>query len=162
MRRKWLSPMKSAFAETAYLFRSSDFGSHQDQGLRKSRNICRREDVEIIGRRGAVRDLQIVLRAQLQIAFEPRAMNAQAPVPRSRAEGASRSPLARSHLASPAATKLVDDALRAVGEVAKLRFPQHQALRVGERIAIFETEHAEFGQGTVADSKRPGRPSSAG
>ena len=36
--------------------------------------------------------------------------------------------------------------LRAIGEIAELRFPQHQGLRVGERIAIFEAEHAEFGQ----------------
>ena len=59
-------------------------------------------------------------------------------------------PLARSHLASPAATNWSMIALRAVGEVAELRFPQHQRLRIGERIAIFEAEHAEFGQRAVA------------
>src|SRR6476469_8557200 len=46
--------------------------SHQDQGLAKVAQHLPPEDVEIIGRRGAVCDLQIVLRAKLQIAFEPR------------------------------------------------------------------------------------------
>ena len=47
-------------------------------------------------------------------------------------------------------------ALRAVGEIAELRFPQHQRARVGERIAIFEAEHAEFRQRAVADLEPAG------
>src|SRR4029078_7983634 len=50
----------------------------------------------------------------------------------------------------PGGDELVDYALRAIGEVAELRFPKNQCLRVGERIAVFETEYAEFGQRAVA------------
>src|SRR6478672_11812641 len=47
--------------------------------------------------------------------------------------------------------ELVDDRLRAVGEVAELRFPQYQRARVGDRIAIFESKDAKLGQRAVAD-----------
>src|SRR5207248_11378430 len=42
--------------------------------------------------------------------------------------------------------ELVDDRLRAIGEVPELRFPQHQRLRIRQRVAVFESEHAEFGE----------------
>src|SRR3546814_12402733 len=45
--------------------------------------------------------------------------------------------------------------LRSVGEIAELRFQQHQGLRVGDRIAIFEAEHAEFAQGRIAHLEAP-------
>src|SRR5206468_7626344 len=49
--------------------------------------------------------------------------------------------------------ELIDDALGAISEVAELRLPQHQSLRVGERIAIFEAKHAELGQRAVTNLK---------
>ena len=48
------------------------FGGHQDQRLPEIAQQLPPQDVEIVGRRGAVGDLQIVLGAQLQIALEPR------------------------------------------------------------------------------------------
>ncbi len=42
--------------------------------------------------------------------------------------------------------ELVDDDLGAVGEIAELRFPQHQRLRFGEAVAVIEAEHAGFGE----------------
>src|SRR3546814_1428829 len=42
--------------------------------------------------------------------------------------------------------ELVDHDLRAVGEIAELRFPQDQRFRIGHRIAIFEAEHAIFAE----------------
>ena len=57
----------------------------------------------------------------------------------------------RSHFVSPRGDELVDDDLRAVGEVAELRFPQHQRVRVGQRVAVFEAQHAELGQQRVED-----------
>ena len=45
--------------------------------------------------------------------------------------------------------KLVDHDLRAVGEIAELRFPHHQRLGVGEGVAIFEAKHAIFGERRV-------------
>ena len=47
--------------------------------------------------------------------------------------------------------ELVDDHLRAVGEVAELRLPQHQRARIGERKAKFEAEYAKLGKRRVAD-----------
>ena len=47
---------------------------------------------------------------------------------------------------------LVDDDLRAVGEVAELRFPQHQRLGIGAGEAVLEAEHAVF---ATAGCRRP-------
>ena len=65
-------------------------------------------------------------------------------------------PLARSHLASPAAMNWSMIALRTVGEIAELRFPQDERLGVRKRIAIFEAEHAELTEAALSrTSKRP-------
>ncbi len=45
--------------------------------------------------------------------------------------------------------KLIDHHLRAVGKVAELRFPQHQRIRLGGGIPVFETQHRLFGQQRV-------------
>lgn len=42
--------------------------------------------------------------------------------------------------------ELVDHHLRAVGEVAELRFPDAQRIRVGGGIAVFETHHRFFAE----------------
>ncbi len=47
--------------------------------------------------------------------------------------------------------ELVDDDLRAIGEIAELRFPQHERVRLGHRVSIFEAEHGRFGQHAVDD-----------
>jgi hypothetical protein len=52
--------------------------------------------------------------------------------------------------------ELVDDDLGAVGEVTELRLPQHQGARVGDRIAIFEAKHPEFGERAVANFEAAG------
>ena len=160
MRRKWLSPVKSAAARHRQLVPQQRLGRHHDQRLAEIAQHLPPQDVEIIGRRGAVGDLDIVLGAQLQIALEPRrAMLRPLPFEAVRqqhhqAAGAQPLGLARGD-------ELVDDHLRAVGEIAELRFPQHQRLRVGDRIAIFEAEHAEFGQRAVADLEAAGARSCA-
>ena len=38
------------------------------------------------------------------------------------------------------AQELVDDHLRAIGEIAELCLPQHQATRIGEAVAVFEAD----------------------
>src|SRR4029079_12816861 len=92
----------------------------------------------------------IVLGAKLQITLEPRRRMLR-PLPfeavrKEHDEAASAQPLGFA-----GGDELVDDRLRAVGEVAELRFPQHEAARVGERISIFEAEPAEFGKRAGAD-----------
>src|SRR5262249_21282135 len=47
-----------------------------------------------------------------------------------------------------------DDDLRAVGEVAELRLPEHQRMRIGEAVAVFEAEHRRFGERAVDDLER--------
>ena len=47
--------------------------------------------------------------------------------------------------------ELVEQHLRAVGEVAELRFPHRQRIRLGQRIAVLEAEHRLFGQQRVDD-----------
>ena len=47
--------------------------------------------------------------------------------------------------------ELVEHHLRAVGEIAELRLPQRQRVRLGERIAVFEAEHRLFRQHRVDD-----------
>ena len=60
----------------------------------------------------------------------------------------------RSHLASPERQELVDDDLRAVREIAELRLPDHQGLRVGEAVAVFEADHRRLRQRAVDDLER--------
>jgi hypothetical protein len=47
--------------------------------------------------------------------------------------------------------ELVDDDLRAIGEVAELRFPQHQRARLGGGISIFEAQDRFFREQCVDD-----------
>ena len=126
MRRKWLSPVKSPTLRHRELVPQQRLGRHQDQRLAEIAPHLPPQDVEIIGRRRAVGDLQIVLGAQLQIALEPRrAMLRPLPfeaVRKQHDEAAGAQPLGFA-----GGDELVDDALRAIGEVAELRFPQHQA-----------------------------------
>ena len=49
--------------------------------------------------------------------------------------------------------ELIDEHLRAVDEVAKLRFPNHQHARVTERVAVFETNHRALGERRVVHTK---------
>ena len=71
MRRKWLSPVKSASAETASLCLQQRLGRHDHQRLAEVAMHLAAQDVEIIGRRGAVGDLHIVLGAELEEALRP-------------------------------------------------------------------------------------------
>ena len=98
---------------------------------------------------GAVGDLHVVLGAELQVALQPRRAVLR-PLP-FEAVGEQQDETAGAQpLGLAGGDELVDDDLGAIGEIAELRFPQHERLRVGERIAIFESEHAEFGERTVA------------
>ena len=54
-------------------------------------------------------------------------------------------------LALARAQELVEQHLRAVGEVAELGFPHDQRVRLGERVAVFEAEHGLFRQHRVDD-----------
>ena len=123
---------------------------HQDQRLAEVALQLPAQDVEIVGRRRAVGDLHVVLGAQLQEALEPgRGMLrplAFIAVRQQADEAGHAQPLALARR-----DELVEHHLRAVGEVAELRFPQRQRVRLGERIAIFEAEHRLFREHRVDD-----------
>ena len=59
----------------------------------------------------------------------------------------------------PAATcpargdELIDDDLGAVGEVAELGLPDHEHLRIDERVAVVEAEHRGLGEQRVVDAE---------
>ena len=55
----------------------------------------------------------------------------------------------RSHLRSPDEMNWSNTHLRAIGEVAELRFPQRQRVRLGGGIAVLEAEHGLFRQHRV-------------
>ena len=85
--------------------------------------------------------------------------NAPAPAPRSRAAGTAPGRRA-APLGLAGADELVDDHLGAVGEVAELAFPDHQAVGVGGRVAVLEAEHGLFRQQRVDDGERAAGPPS--
>ena len=71
--------------------------------------------------------------------------------------------MARSHLASPAAMNWSIDHLRAVGEVAELRLPQDQGLRVGRATSHIRSRARRIRRaGCRGPRSGPGRPWSAG
>ena len=106
--------------------------------------------MEVVGRRRAVGDLHVVFGAELQEALEPRRG-----MLRSLALVAVRQEHHQRRHAQPLALarrdELVDDDLRAVDEVAELRLPEHQRVRLGERVAVLEAEHRLLRQHRVDD-----------
>ena len=64
------------------------------------------------------------------------------------------SPESRSPLVFAGGDELVDDDLRAVGEVAELRFPEHERLGKVAAVAVLEAEHGGFGKRGVIDLER--------
>ena len=126
------------------------FRRHQDERLAEVALELAAQDVEVVRRRRAVGDLHVVLGAHLQKTFEPRrrmfwplafvAVRQQA----DQAGHAQPFALARRD-------ELVEHHLRAVGEVAELRFPQGQRIGLGERVTVFEAEHRLFRQHRVDD-----------
>ena len=106
--------------------------------------------MEVVGGRGQVAHRHVALGAELQIPLQPgrgmlRPLTLMAMRQQQRQAGHAQP------LGLTAGEELVDDHLRAVGEVAELRFPQHQRVRVGQRVAVFEAQHAHFGQQRVED-----------
>ena len=123
---------------------------HQDQRLADVALQLAAQDVEVVRRRRAVGDLHVVLGAHLQEALEPR-RGMLRPLPlvavRQQADEARHA----QPLALARRDELVEHHLRAVGEVAELRLPQRQRVRLGERIAVLEAEHRLLREHRVDD-----------
>ena len=123
---------------------------HHHEGLAEVAADLAAQRVEVLRGRRQVRDLQVVLGAELQEALEPRArvLGALALV-------AVRQEHDQTRRAAPlllaARDELVDDDLRAVREVAELRLPQREPVRVDRAVAVLEAEHRGFRQERVRD-----------
>src|SRR5437588_12786012 len=100
--------------------------------------------MEVLCGRRRLADLQIVSRCQLQKTFDPRArvLRALAFVSVRKQQ---HYPRKQSPLVFTRAYELIDDGLRHVHEVAKLRFPEHERLRIVAAVTILKSQHASFG-----------------
>ena len=121
------------------------FRRHQDERLAERAMHLPAQHVEIIGRRRGIGDLDIVLRAKLQITLETRGGMLRAlafiAMRQQHHEAAHAQPF---HFAGR--DELVDHDLRAIGEIAELRFPENERARLRGAVAVFETEHGFFGK----------------
>src|SRR6266849_3023626 len=126
--------------------------AHDDERLPEAPVHLAAEGVEVLRRRGQVADLHVVLGAQLEEALEAcaRVLRALALVAVREEQHEAAHPLP---LRFRAGEELVDDHLRAVGEVAELRLPDDQPARVGEAHAELEAEDGVLRQHAVDDAE---------
>src|SRR5262245_43889952 len=129
------------------------FRRHQDEGLAELAMELTPQDVKVVGRRGAVRDLPIVLGAKLEIALEPR-RGMFRPLALVTVRQQQHEPRHAEPFALARGNELIDDDLRAIGEIAELRFPQHERVRLGEAVPVLEAEHGLFRQHRVDNFER--------
>ena len=108
------------------------------------------QQMEILRRAGGLADLNVVFGGDLQEALDTRAG-----VLRSLAFEAMGKQKHHARRQVPfvlaRANELVDDHLRAVGEISELRFPQHQRLGKIAAEAVFEAETSRFGKRGIVD-----------
>ena len=108
------------------------------------------QQVEVLRRGRAVGDADVDVGRQLQEALRPRAgVIRSLTFVRVRQQQHERRPLPP--LAARRDEELVDDDLRAVDEVAVLRFPDHQPRRLLHVVAVLEAEDRVLGQRAVVN-----------
>ena len=113
--------------------------------------------MEVLGRRRAVRDADVLLRAELEEALEPRARVLGA-VPLVAVRQEQRQPRRLLPLRAARDDELVDHDLRAVDEVAELRLPEDERVRGRDRVAVLEAERRVLRERGVVDLERGVRP----
>src|SRR6218665_2413938 len=125
-------------------------GRHDDEGLAQRAQHLAAPQVEGLRGRGGVDDLEVVLGAQAQEALQTGAgvLGALALVAVGQEQGEAAEP---PPLALTGGDELVDDDLRAVGEVTELGLPEGEAVRHVQAVAVLEAEHAHLRQRAVVD-----------
>ncbi len=103
------------------------------------------QQMKILRRRGRITNLQIVLRAELQITFKPRA-GVFRPLSFVTVRQQHHEPRRLFPFVFRSGDVLIDDRLRAVAEITKLRFPQDERVLSDDRIAVLKSQHAFFRQ----------------
>ena len=113
---------------------------HDHQRLAELAVQLAAQDVEVVGRRRAVGDLPVVLRAQLQEALQTRGGMLR-PLPLVAVRQQAHEARHAQPLALARGDELVEHDLRAVGEVAELRLPHDERIGLGQRVAVLEGQH---------------------
>ena len=107
--------------------------------------------MEVLRRRCQIADLDIVLGAGLEKTLEPRAGMFR-PLPFVAVRQQKHDPARPLPLRFRRHDELVDDDLRAVREIAELRFPQAEHVRKIERVTVIEPENGGFGEQAVVNT----------
>ena len=128
------------------------FRRHHDQRATHTAQRLTTQHMVNLRRRGRYANLHVLLGAELQIAFQTRGgvlrPLAFVAVRQQHHQTAHTAPLLLA-----GADELVDNHLRAVGEVAELRFPDGQSTRLCGGIAVFKCQDRFFRQHGVPDFK---------
>src|SRR4051794_6566193 len=107
--------------------------------------------MEILRGRGEIADLYVVLGAELKETLEARGgvlrPLAFIAVRKEQHEAARTLPLRFRR-----GDELVDDDLRAIGEIAELRFPHAEQVLEIERVAVVEAEHAGLAEQRIVNA----------
>ena len=109
--------------------------------------------MEVLRRRRAVRDPDVLLGGELEEALELRA-RVLGPVPLVPVRQEQRQPRGLPPLREAGDEELVDDDLGAVDEVAELRLPEDERVGRRDRVAVLEAETGVLGERRVVDLDR--------
>ena len=106
------------------------------------------QKMEILRRRRRLADLDIVARGKLQVALDTRARMFR-PLPFVAVRQKHHDAREQVPFILARRDELIDDDLRAVREVAELRFPQHQRLGIIAAEPVFKSQHAASESGEL-------------
>ena len=116
---------------------------HDDERLARAALHLTAQSVEVLRGRGEVADLPVTTGAALQEALKPGAgvlgTLALEAVRQQKRDMARALPLALGR-----GDELIEDDLRAIHEVTKLRFPAQQHVAGEQRVAVVKAEHGDF------------------
>ena len=124
--------------------------THHDQRLAEIAHHLAAKQMIDLRRRRRHADLHVVLRAQLQVALGPRRRMLRT-LPLIAMRQQQREPADAPPLDLAGGDELVDHDLRAIGEIAELRFPDHQLVGLRRRIAVFEPHDRRLRQHRIDD-----------
>ena len=126
---------------------------HHDQRARLRHERLAAQQVEVLGRRGAVRDADVALGGRLEEALDAsaRVLGARALVA---VREQQREPRGLAPLGEARHEELVDDHLRAVHEVAELRLPQDERVGRLDAVAVLEAHARLLGERAVVQLER--------
>ena len=123
---------------------------HDDKRFAKLAGKLPAKNVKILCRGRQIYDLHILLGAELEKTLETRAA-----VLRTLPFVAVRQ---QHHEITPSlpfrfrrTDELINDHLRPISKITELRFPQHEGILAGHRVAVFKTQDCELGEVAVVD-----------